>query len=396
MLEKLLAPAVQKFIKDHENDDPMKLILQNKTVEDVPVNEVAAQIAARQKAKIKLPEWYGTEKIIYPPLISMEQCSSELTAKYKATLVSGNLLYDLTGGAGVDTYYLSRHFKAVYYVEQHSELANISAHNFSHLGATNISVVNNLAETFLSESAKKADVIYLDPARRDKNAQRVFRLENSVPDVVALLPDLVERAGVVMIKASPMLDINLSIKTLKHVHQVHVISVANECKEVLYLLQQEKNTDPEIVTVNLPKKDKAQFFNFRRSEELKAGGNYGNPEQYLYEPNSSVLKAGAFQLISEKYNLIKLHQNTHLYTSASAIKQFPGRCFKILQILPYQKKAVTPFVPDRKANVTARNFPDDVRTIKKKLKLTDGGTIFIFAFTDNENKKKIAITQKIA
>ncbi|UII34144.1 RsmD family RNA methyltransferase [Fulvivirga ulvae] len=392
-MKELLKPEIQRFIKAHENDDPVTLIFRHRDIHGVSIKVIATQITARKKAKTKLPEWYASQGVMFPPTISMEQCSSEATAKYKASIVSGKSLIDLTGGAGVDTYYLSKSFEKVTYVEQNEELAAITSDNLCSLGATNIICKNDKAESFLKHTPK-VDVVYLDPARRDENAQRVFRFDDCEPDVTTILPDLLSRADTILIKASPMLDIESSVRDLKFVHEIHIISVENECKEVLYLLRQSEGDNPLIHTINIRKVGERQSFSFQKSAEISAQAEYGLPDKFLYEPNSSILKAGAFKSIAGVYNIKKLHAHTHLYTSNAEVTDFPGRRFRIIDVVPYNKKAVSSYLSGKKANVSARNFPDEVHAIKKKLGLKDGGDIYLFAFTDKEENKRIAITEK--
>lgn len=393
MLKSILAPEVQQFIKDHEKDDPFALSLKHKEVCGLPIKVISEQIAAKQKAKTKLPEWYEAEGIIFPPLISMEQCSSEITAIYKASLLSGTSIADLTGGAGVDTFYFSQKFTEVHYVEQNAELAEITSHNFTKLNTKNIECYNQKAEDFLSETGD-IDNFYIDPARRDKNAKKVFRFEDCTPDVKELMPLLLQKSKQVMIKASPMLDINLAINDLKYVQTIHIVSVDNECKEVLYLLTEQQNLNPEIVTINLRKNGETEIMTFFKSEEEEANAPVSLPQQFLYEPNASILKGGAFNVLTQKYNVDKLHQHTHLYTSDALVGNFPGRSFIILGIVPYNKKAVAALVAEKKANITIRNFPDAVNTVRKKLNLKEGGKKYLFAFTDAEGNRKIAVTTK--
>lgn len=393
MVKNILAPEVQQFIKDHEKDDPFALSLKHKEVCGIPIKIISEQIAARQKARTKLPEWYETEDIIFPPLISMEQCSSETTARYKTSLLSGTSIADLTGGAGVDTFYFSQIFTEVHYVEQNAELAEITSHNFFKLNAKHIQCYNKKAEDFLSDSGN-VDNFYIDPARRDDNAKKVFRFEDCTPDVKELLPMLLQKSKQVMIKASPMLDINLSVNDLQHVQAIHIVSVDNECKEVLYLLTEQQNLNPEIVTINLRKNGETETMIFFKSEEGEANATISLPRQYLYEPNASILKGGAFNILTQKYNVDKLHQHTHLYTSDTLVDNFPGRCFIVLEVVPYNKKAVAAVVAEKKANIAIRNFPDSVNTVRKKLNLKEGGEKYLFAFTDAEGNRKIAVTKK--
>lgn len=395
MLEKILQPQVQQFIKTHEKEDPFSLSLKYKEVAGLPIKTVAEQIAARQKAKNKLPEWYHTNGVIFPPLISMEQCSSEATAKYKSSLISGKTLVDLTGGAGVDTYYLTKSFTKVHYVEQNADLAEMTAHNLRVLDVDNLEIHHCTAEAFLHDFKETVDNFYIDPARRNDQQHKVFRLEDCTPNVIELLSQLLLKGRRILIKTSPMLDLERALNDLGRVSEVHVVSVDNDCKEVLYIVDHETGSDTKITTVNLKKSGSREEFEFFRNEETEAEASYHHPQKFLYEPNASVLKAGAFQIISVKYNVNKLHQHTHLYTSASLVDNFPGRSFKIIDVVAYDKKMVTRLVPENKANIATRNFPDDVASIRKKLNLKDGGDKYLFAFINVDNQKKIAVTERI-
>lgn len=388
----LRQPHIQQFIRKHESSDSYQLSLQAKQYPNIPIQLVAEQIKARQKAKKKLPEWYQTEGIIFPPLLSMEQCSSEATAKFKSSLVSGLTAVDLTGGTGVDTYYLSRRFDQVDYVEQNPSLAAIAKYNFKQLGASTIKTHASDAESFLS-SIDSVDLIYLDPSRRDDTNRKVFRLSDCSPDVTQLLSELLAKAQQVMIKASPMLDIDAALQDLKWVSQVYVVAVGNECREVLYLLSPQATASPLIKAIDIASEKDA--FIFTREEETQSLVSFSEPLQYLYEPNAAILKAGAFRSVAHQLKLAKLHPHTHLYTSDQPVKNFPGRIFRIEAVVPYQKKKVKEHIPDDKVNITTRNFSDSVATIRKKLGMKEGGDTYLFATQTQEQKRMIIITRKL-
>lgn len=395
-LEEILQPEVQAFIRDHANHDPFALSLQAKKYPHLPIQAIAEQIGARQKARQKLPEWHQTQSIVFPPGISIEQSSSERTAKYKSTLVNGHQLIDLTGGMGVDTYYLSQNFAETHYVEQNAELAIITQHNFSVLGKKNIQVHNTAAEHFLQNWPQKADVIYLDPDRRPAHGQKTFSLADASPNVLDLLHELLQKANTILIKTSPLLDIDLAIRSLRFVDKVFVVAVDNECKEVLYGLQAGENDNPEISTVNLSSKGKAvQEFSFTRQQEETTSASFSEPLRYLYEPNAAVLKAGAFKMIASHYALLKLHPNSHLYTSDTLVSSFPGRTFVITHVANYDKKTLRKLLPTPQANISIRNFPDSVQKIRKKTGLKEGGKTYIFATIADQNKPILLITEKL-
>ena len=225
MIKALLQQEAQEFIRDHENDDPATLMLQAKKHVALPMREIVAQIVARQKAKYKIPFWYATDGLLFPPPLSLEQCSSELTAIYKQQLVAGNKMVDLTGGMGIDTYFLSQNFQKTEYVEQQEPLVKLAKHNFSVLGASSIKTHYTSADQFLEACDSDFDLIYIDPARRDLNQNKVFRLSDCEPDMVAVLPAILKRANVALIKVSPLLDIKGAIRDLGGVNAVHVVAV---------------------------------------------------------------------------------------------------------------------------------------------------------------------------
>ena len=388
MLQQLLKHSTQEFIQANKNEDLNRLLLNKAKFPDVPVQLAVEQIKAINKAKNKLPEWHNCSGIIFPPLLSMEQCSSEQTAQFKASKFSGNTMLDLTGGTGIDTYYLSKNFKKGTYVEQSEELCEIAKHNFKTLSASNIEVVTNSAENFIENTADQYDLIYIDPARR-KALKKVFKFEDCTPDAVALLPELRARCKTLIIKASPMMDISLGLKSLGNETNVVVLAVENEVKEMLFVVG-EKAANVE--TVNLIG-GSSQKFSFDLNEEKNCDVTIGTVDKYLYEPNSAILKSGAFKSIASKFNITKLGINTHLYTSTEEIKAFPGRKFKVNEVLSYDKKVLKSRFS--KANIAIRNFPESVAQIRKKLSISDGGDEYLFFISDHENKKKVLVCSKV-
>ncbi len=394
LFETLASPEVQRFMRDHALDDPHQLALQAHRYPDLPIPAIAEQLQARRKAQPKLPEWFATQGLIFPPTLSMEQCSSEVTARYKSNLLRGQRLIDLTGGAGVDTYYLSQSFAQTDYVEPDETLANLARHNFSVLGASSVRVHAVTAEAFLNNLFEPVDAIYLDPARRDAQARRVFQLADSTPNVRELQDELLAKAATVLLKTAPLLDIQATLHVLKNVSQVHVVAVRNEVREVLYRMDRGHTGAPEITAVNL-QSSADEPFSFFRAQESQAEATYTDPLAYLYEPHAALMKAGAFKLIGQPFGLDKLHPNTHLYTSSQVVREFPGRAFRCRAVVPYQKKAVRKHLPDGKASITTRNFPDTVATVRKKLGLTDGGDAYLFAARLANEQLRIIIADKI-
>lgn len=376
----ILQPAhVREFIQAHLNDDPASLVLQSKKYPDLPIREIAAQIQSRKKAQTKLPEWFFTESIIFPHGVSMEQCSSEDTAKYKASLLQGKSITDLTGGFGIDLYYLSQRFEKANYIERTKELVELARHNFTALAASNIELFNTSAEEYLTSEVTPADCYYIDPARRDDSNNKVFQIEDCTPDLNLIIPQLLERKAEVLIKMSPLLDIRLALEVLPHVSEVHVVSVKNECKELLFRIVPGHVGGAKRIAINLVN-EKTERFEFSEQQETLVP-TFSQPQQFLYEPNASVMKAGGFNTISNSFRINKLHRNSHLYTSEQLVKDFPGRSFKIVAQTVLNKKKLKTFLPQGKANITVRNYPITVKEIRKKTGIKEGGEVYLFATT---------------
>ncbi|MDN5203309.1 RsmD family RNA methyltransferase [Fulvivirgaceae bacterium BMA10] len=395
MIDQLLKSEVQKFIQEHEYDDPVALALQGHKFLGIPIKEAIQQIKSRQTARIKLPEWHSKPGIIFPPTLSMEQCSSELTAKFKSALVSGETLVDLTGGTGIDTFYMGQSFKRALFVERDPALCKIADHNFSILGADHIKVLSKHAAQFLQEDSPQVDWIYIDPARRDDHHGKVFKLSDCVPDVLELKEIFFKHSDNVLIKTSPMLDIKQAISQLEYVKKVFVVSVKNDCKEVLYMLKKNATSEPEIVTVNLLGEQRKQQFSFYRAAESGFQIALSAPLSFIYEPNASILKARGFNAIADAFQVNKLNINSHLYTSQKLIEDFPGRIFKCTHITRLDKKEIIKFIPEKKANVTTRNFPYSVKEIRKKTGLKDGGNTYLFATKGPDEKPVILVCEKV-
>lgn len=405
----------QSFIQQNVTKSLPEIALQLSKHPELDKEFIINQINGIQKAKNKLPEFYQNPNIIYPSTISIEQCSSEQTAIYKSKILrhSGQFhpersrrvdpessIIDLTGGFGVDSFYFSKKFKSITYIEPNQQLLDVVAKNFDTLKANNINCVHSTAEEFLKKHTQKFDIAYIDPSRRNQN-QKVFLLKDCIPNIVDLQDEILKIAKQILVKTSPILDIKQSLKELKNVSNVWVVSLDNECKEVLYLLEDKTTSNPKINTVNILSSttpvilsgEKTQEFSFDFETEEYTNIEYSNPLNYLYEPNTSILKAGAFKSIAHKFGLQKLAANTHLYTSDKLVKDFPGRSFEIKNVLPYQTKLLKK-IGVKKVNVSCRNFPESVAQVKKKLNLNDGGTDYLFATTDRNNKPLLILTNK--
>lgn len=382
------------FIRKHADEDIRTLSLQASRYPHVDMRAAATQIEGRRTAMNKLPSWAAIEGVIYPPRLSMEQCSSEVTARYKSSLTRGKLLTDLTGGFGIDCSYMSEHFDTTIYVERNSELCDIAHHNFTLLDKQ-IQVINGQSEEVLI-SLPKQDWIFIDPARRSQSGGKVVALSDCEPDVCQLEELLLEKAEGVMIKCSPMLDISQAVRELHSVSEVHVVSVNNECKELLLILKKSKEEEITIHTINF-RNDHTQVFSYTATEESKATCDYtASVGRYLYEPNSSLMKAGCFRLPATQWNLKKLHSNTHLYTSDILVTEFPGRIFEVERIDGFGKNELKQLSARiKKANITVRNFPERPEVLRKRLKLSDGGDIYLFATTLSDESHVIIQCKKI-
>ena len=396
-----------RFIHEHCKDDVRNLALQAPKYPGVDMPVALTQIAGRQAAAEKIPSWYAEEGILYPRHLSLEQCSSEATARYKASIIpefSSGTLADLTGGFGIDCAFLSPKFHHVTYVERQEVLCEIASHNFPLLGLNHIRIENKDAIRHLQEMSS-ADWIFIDPARRDGHGGKTVAIADCEPNVAELESLLLEKAQHVMVKLSPMLDLSLAIQDLKHVQEAHIVSVNNECKELLLILGHNTVAAENIPIhcINLQMKDgrntepTGQFFTFTREQEQCSECTYTDSlETYLYEPNASLLKAGAFRSIAAAYPVRKLHPNSHLYTSDTFIENFPGRIFRIVNQCSFNKKEVKENLADlKKANVTVRNFPATVAELRKRIHLAEGGDTYLFASTLNNGQKVLIRCEKV-
>ena len=377
-----------RFIEENARADVRSLALQAKKYPQVDMAMAVVQIAGRQIAEAKVPSWYHTEGLLYPKHLSMEQCSSEATAIYKAGLVEGDSFADLTGGFGIDCSFLSRKFKQADYVERQAELCELANHNFPLLGLS-IGVHNEDGVEYLKQM-QPVDCLFLDPARRDGYGGKTVAIADCEPDVSALEDLLVEKAKKVMVKLSPMLDLSLALKHLKYVREVHIVSVNNECKELLLILQKESaSSDITIHCEHILNASDHQSFSFTQEQERTSDCPLATEVgAYLYEPNASILKAGAYRSLTQTYACKKLHASSHLYTSEQFIEDFPGRRFRVEAVSGFGKKELKEFLQGmEKANLTIRNFPSSVADLRKRLKLKEGGEDYVFATTLADESK---------
>ena len=379
MIQELSQSEVKIFIKEHENDDPADLVLKYAGDKSLPISLIADQIRARKKAKSKAPFLYQNPEIIFPKGASLEQSSSQATAQYKADLIQGTSLTDLTGGFGIDTYFFAKKCKKVIHVEPNKDLSRLVKHNFKILGIQNVGFKNESAENHLENETNSSDCYFIDPSRRGDQNQRVFHLEDCSPNLENLLPNLHRRTANILIKLSPFIDIRQALSQIPRVSEVHVLSVRNECKEVLFKSNPNFDQEPKYFAIDINQGDIFSF-QFDQSEEVKPV-SYGLPECHLYEPNSSIMKAGGFNSVANKYALKKLHRNSHLYTSDELVSDFPGRKFRITKQVSLSRKKLQQSIPTNKVNITVRNFPETVAEIRKRTGLKEGGEFYLFATT---------------
>lgn len=392
-LGRITRPEVQAFIASHEHTDVQALVLSHREILGIPSSWIATQIQGRRKAKEKLPRWYRTPGIVYPNAVSMEQCSSELAAGYKQQLVHGHQVADLTAGFGVDALFMSASADQFDYVEQDAELLQIARHNHVLLGAEKITYTSQTAESFLETATSAFDLLYLDPSRR-QGSQKVFRLSDCTPDVVALKKLLLQKSQRILIKASPLLDLKQAQRELGSVDQFIVLSVQNECKEVLIQLRRDpKENQPTIHAVDLDKTGEPTPFAFTWEHEKLAKSAFSKPLAYLFEPHAAILKSGAFKLIGARYGLAKLAPDTHLYTSDERRPEFPGRMFRVIEQVALDSKLATRYEHGF-ANILTRNHPMRVEEIARKTGLKEGGTMYLIC-TRTEGKTIALVAERL-
>ena len=388
-----LNDITKQFIRENLNADVPTLALKKAPV-GTDVSLALRQIAARQLLQKKVPQWAENEDLLFPVHLSIEQCSSEAAAKYKAGLLDGQTFADLTGGLGIDTFYISQHFQQTDYVEMQTELCDLARHNFAILKA-DVKVLNETAEDYLKRCEPK-DCIFIDPARRDEHGRKTVSISDCTPDVAALQDLLRQKAKRVLIKLSPMLDISKALEELCHVKEVHVVAVANECKELDFIMERDYQGEVHFVCVNLMTNQQELCFTMaeeRNSTTRLADGVM----KYLYEPNPALMKAGCFKLLTACFDVYKLHRNSNLYTSDRLILDFPGRVFEVQDWAPYNKKVKSTLLADvKKASVAVRNFPLSVAELRKNLKIADGDENYVFATTLKGEEKIIILTKKAA
>ena len=382
--------ATLDFIQQHRTDDVRRLALQGGRHPEVDIHYALEQIAGWQKARTKLPSWAARDGIIYPPHLSMEQCSSEATAKYKARMAGKGLCFvDLTAGFGVDAAFIAEGFQQVVTIEQQEKLCAITSENYRLLGLSQVEVRCGDGVDYL-HAMEHADLIYIDPARRDEHGGRTYDIADCTPNVLELREELLAKADRVMIKLSPMLDWRKAVEDLKAVSEVHIVSVDNECKELLLVLS-ESSKPLQVFCVN-----DDDVFAFLPALTQNASLSLQPLNlRFLYVPNASIMKAGCFEELAERFQIAPLDRNSHLFVSDSEVSGFPGRCFKIEKITSLNKRELKEALAGiYQANIAVRNFPLSVAELRKRLKLQDGGDTYIFATTVADKGHQLLICHK--
>lgn len=387
----------RQFVKEHAADDLTRLLLSASRYPTIDISFAVEQIASRRQIKEKLPMWYANDALLFPSKISAEQCSSEQTASYKQRLVKeSDRLCDLTGGLGIDSFYFSRKAAHVTYIERFPAYCEAACHNFASLEATNITIVEGDSTELLAE-LPQFDIFYIDPARRGEGNKRVYALTDCEPDLPALLPELFRHAPKVIAKLSPMADIRLTLDLLPGTTEIHILSVRNECKELLFVVESQAETSSPIVhCINFNSAGREEIFAFslqdEQGEELHLARQM---KRYFYESNASLLKAGAFKSIASCFGVEKLHVSSHLYTSDELVEDFPGRRFVVEEVYPFTGKLCKNISKDiPQANITVRNFPLSVEELRKRTKIRDGGEVYLFATTLADNSKILVKCRK--
>ena len=391
MNKNILDKNVQDYISKNLSTDLFEIILKKQIFPKVTNKEIAEQISVKAKSKKKLPTYFKTPNIYFPNKVNIEQTSSEKTAEFKSKIVTGNTMIDATGGFGVDSMYFSKEFKKIIYIEENKELFEIVKANSKELGLNNIKHLNDDGIEYVKKIDTVIDLLYIDPSRRNKENKKVHFLNDCSPLIDYDLIESLQNFKSILIKCSPIIDLKKTINDLKVVSKIYIVGINNEVKEVLFKLNKQSNNDIKIKCIDLSNRDLDFEFNINEIDNKK---NNDNSEvlKYLYEPNSMILKSGAFSLICDRYDVKKLNTNSHLYTSKELI-DFPGRVFTVNSVVNYSKRNLKD-LNISKANITTRNFPIDVKDIRKKSKILDGGENYLFFTTNHVNDQIIIKTKK--
>lgn len=377
----------------HRGENPTTLLLKKSSLSSEELKFAVHQIFCRKKFKQKLPEWIDNENLIFPSTLSMEQCSSEYTAKKKAEIIGGgDSFIDLTGGFGVDTFYISQHFKKSIHIEKNPELSDLVAHNFQSL-KTNIKAICEDGISFLQKQKTQYDALYIDPARRHDKKGKVYLLEDCEPNIINIQEQLLSKSKNVYVKLSPMLDIHSILCSLKQVSDLYVIAYRNEVKELFCRMSTNSKESTTIHAIDIHR-DGSYSEDFQSSQDLEPTIT-SELEDYIYEPNKAILKAGIQDSLSKDFEIKKIHPFSHIYTSKKLHLSFPGRVLSLKHHTKAQAKFIKPYIPNMKANVLIRNFPGSANALASKLKLKDGGHIYVIGTTLWNGEKRALICERV-
>ncbi len=380
------------WVVEHENEDTSTLALRYTGKKNLPLKALLHQIKGRRIAKQKLPSWYQFPTIFYPDAVITEQCSSEATAKLKASFVKGKKVADLTGGLGVDSWAFAQEAASVIFCEPDPLRCEAARKNFAILGLRNIEVFHCDAESMLQyKTLEGIDLIYLDPSRRSEGGNKVFRLKDLRPDVLSLKEALLAQSKEVMIKLAPMLDISEGLRQLPETYRVDIIAWKGECRELLFHFRKEGGL-PQLLCHNAGAN--ASPFQFSLYEEQQATLLIGAPEKWIYEPDAAVRKSGAWKSICQQFHVKALHANTHVFTSADYVENFPGRVFKLLELLPFKKESILERMKNNSGQLIFHNFPESPSTVIQQLNIPSREPLYLFFVTLANEHPAVLLTER--
>lgn len=389
MNESLLTAEIREYLLEHEFVNSNDFALRKHPFKGVTTKELTQQLVGLQKSKKKLPTWYANKQILFPPKLNLEQTSSEKAAAYKASLVSGSKMIDVTGGFGIDSYFFAQQISALQHCELNVDLHALAAHNFKVLGVENItSICGDGVEALRQQS--DLDWVYIDPSRRNTTKGKVFLLEDCLPNVVDMIDFIFNHSQSILIKTAPIYDITEGLRVLENVKEIHIVAVDNEVKELLWVLEKDFEGEICFIPTSIEKKETYSYtvpcFELKNSQAI-----YGEVGTYLYEPFAVFMKLGGFDWVSKNFELEKIHTMSHLYTNDEFIR-FPGKAFKVEEVLPYNKASVKQ-LSGKRASVVTRNFKINATDLRKKMKLKEDDKRFLF-FTTNVHNKQIIVDAK--
>lgn len=381
------------WVQEHENEPVSELALRFSTRKDLPLNNLLSQVKGRQIARQKLPSFYAEPGIIYPDTLILEQCSSEEAAAQKAQWAKGKIVADLTGGLGIDTLAFAKTAKKVYFCEPDPVRCAAAQHNFKVLNIGNVEVLQGFAEDTAPKLTGVAEMFFLDPSRRSEDGRKVFRLEELSPDILKLKSLLLSNGALVMVKLAPMLDIREGLRQLPETYRVEVISRKDECRELLFFLSKTVGT-PEISCIDTGNPETT--FSYDPENESQLPLPVGEPEMYLFEPNASIRKAGPWRSICEHFELKLLHPNSHLFTGSQPVEHFPGRIFRIEQILPYKKDKIHEALAGNSAQLVFYNFPVKAQEVTKALQIKSGEPQYLFFTSSTRQRSLVVLAERVS